>query len=53
MNQSPNDIKLFLKNEKELENNTRSLNIQSGHRNGIWQRKMCHASHEKWQTTFD
>ena len=40
------DIKLFAKNEKELE-----ALIQSGHRNGIWHRKMCNACNEKWQTT--
>ena len=45
------DIKLFSKNKKELETNTHSQNIQSEHRNGIWHRKMCHASNEKWQTT--
>ena len=28
-------------------------NIQSRYRNGIWYRKMWHASHEKWQTTHD
>ena len=26
-------------------------NIQSGHRDGIWHRKMCHASNEKRETT--
>ena len=40
------DIKLLAKNEKELETNTRNTNIQSGHRDGIWQRKMRHASNE-------
>ena len=30
------DIILVAKNEIELETNTRSQNIQSGHRNGIW-----------------
>ena len=43
------DIKRFAKNEKELETNTRSQNIQSEHRDGIWHRKMCYAinSNEK------
>ena len=26
-------------------------NIESSYRNGIWHRKMRHASNEKWQTT--
>ena len=48
------EIKLFAKNEKRTGNShTRSLNIQSGHRNGIWHRKMCHARHEKWQKTYE
>ena len=47
------DIKLLAKNEKELETNTRSENLQSGHRNGIWHRKMYHAGNEKQQTTPD
>ena len=48
------DIKLFSKNEKEMENShTHSWNIQSGHRDGIWHRKMGHAHHGKWQTTYD
>ena len=35
------DIKLFAKNEKELETlNTHMENIQSGHRDGIWHRIM-------------
>ena len=40
--------KIFAKNEKELE-----TLIHAGHRNGIWYRKMCHARHEKWRTTYD
>ena len=43
------DTKLFAKKTS----NTRSENIQSGHRDGIWHRKMCHASYEKRQTTHD
>ena len=42
------DMKLFAKNEKELENL-----IHAGHQDGIQHRKMCHASNEKWQTTPD
>ena len=38
------DIKLFANNVKELETNTRRQNIQLGHKNGIWRRKMRHAS---------
>ena len=41
------DMELFSKNEKELETNKCSENIQSGYRDGIWHRKMCHASNEK------
>ena len=41
------DIKLFSKNEKELETNTCSKNIQSAYWDGIWHRKMCHTSNEK------
>ena len=43
------DIKLKLKRTGNAK--TQSLNIQSGHKNGIWHRKMCHACNEKWQTT--
>ncbi len=42
------DIKLFAKNEKELETNARNKNIQSGHRNGIRHRKMHHANNENY-----
>ena len=42
------DIKLFAKNEKELETLTGSENIQSGRRNGIRHKKMHHANNEKW-----
>ena len=45
------DIKLFARNEKELEINTNNKNIQSGHRNVIWHRKMCHAHNGKWEKT--
>ena len=45
------DIILFAKNGKELE--TPIQNIQSRYRDGIWQRKMRHASKEKRETTHD
>ena len=49
-----NGIKLFAKKENRTGNsNTRRENIKSGHRDGIWHRKMCHASNEKRQTTPD
>ena len=35
-----------MKKKKIGNSNTRSQNIQSGHRNGIWHRKMCNASNE-------
>ena len=48
------DIKLFAKNEKELETLIHAVRIYS---QGIWMefgiKKMCHAHHEKWQTTYD
>ena len=48
------DIKLFVKNEKRTGRFiTRSYNIKSRHRDGVWQRKICHASNEKRQTTPD
>ena len=48
------DIKLFIKNEKRIRNsNTRSEDIQSGAIDGIWHRKIRHASNEKRQTTLD
>ena len=48
------DIKLFVKIEKSTGNsNTRSENIESEDRDGIWHRKMCHVSIEKRQTTPD
>ena len=28
-------------------------NIQSGHRNGIWNRKMCHANNAMREATLD
>ena len=46
-----NDIKLCKKWKRTRNSNTRSENIQSGRWNGIWHRKMCHASNEKRQTT--
>ena len=48
------DIKLFAKNEKELETLIHADRISSqdiGMEFGI--EKMCHARHEKWQTTYD
>ena len=48
------DIKLFAKNEKELESLIHAVRIyiqDIGMEFGI--EKMCHARHEKWQTTFD
>ena len=50
MDDNDND-KQFAKNEKELK--TSSENIQSVNRNGIWHRKMHHASNEKQQKTPD
>ncbi len=47
------DIKLFAKNEKELETLTQTENIQSRYRNGIWHRKIHHASNEKGQITHN
>ena len=43
------DIKIFAKNEKELEILIQTVIIysQSIYRNGIWNRKMRHASNEK------
>ena len=37
--------------KKTGNSDTRSLNMQSGLRNGIWHRKMCNVCNEKWQTT--
>ena len=42
------EIKLFAKNEKESEPpNADSENIQSGHKDGIWHRKMLHTNNNK------
>ena len=42
-----------IKNEKELEAfNTRSQNIKSGHKDGIWHRKMRNACNEKRKTIY-
>ena len=47
-------ISNFCKKRKRTENsNISSENIQSGHWDGIWHRKMYHASNEKRQTTPD
>ena len=49
-----NYLQKVKKTKKQTGNsNTRSQNIQSGHRNGIWHRKMCNACNEKWQMTSD
>ena len=45
------DIKLFAKNEKELESLIHGVIISSQDRDGIWHRKMYHASNEKRKTT--
>ena len=42
------DIKLFAKNGKDPIINY-NKNIQSGHRNGIWHRRMSHTHKEKWK----
>ena len=38
------------KKQKELETNT-NKDIQSGYKNGIQNRQMCHANYEKWEKT--
>ena len=45
------NIKLFAKNQKDLEFNTNNKNIQSGYRNGIWHRKVSHVNNEKRKKT--
>ena len=45
------DIKVFAK--KKMKKNRKLWYTPSGHRDGIWHRKMCYASHEKRQTTPD
>ena len=48
------DIKLFAKSEKRIENPYKNCeNIQSWYKNGIWHRKMRHATIETWQTVQD
>ena len=48
------DIKLLAKNVKEFGNSIkRSRNIQLGHWDGIWHRKMHYANDEKRETTPD
>ena len=48
------NIKLFYQKRKRIGNpNTNCENILLRNRNGIWHRKMCHASNEKWQMTHD
>ena len=48
------DIKLFVKNKKELETLIPSVRKYSqGQKNGIWQRKIGLARNEKWQMTQD
>ena len=41
------DIKLFAKNEKELETYKDSEDIQSRYRDGISKRKLCNTNNEK------
>ena len=41
------------KNERIGNSNRNCENIQPRYKNGIWHRKMHHASHEKRQTTHD
>ena len=54
-----NDNKLFAKKKKKKKwkktgnSNTRRENIQFGHRDGIWHRKMCPTCNEKRPTTPD
>ena len=45
----------YLQNMKKRTGNSKtgSKNIQSGHWNGIWHRKICNARNDKWQTTSD
>ena len=48
------DIKLFAKKKWRFgKSNTDSDNIQSSYSNGIWNRKMHHASNEKREKTHD
>ena len=48
------DIKLFAKNEKELETLIQAVRIYSmDNRDGTWDRKMRHVSDEMWETTHD
>ena len=48
------DIKLFGKNEKELETLVLAVRMYSqGYRDIIWHRKMRHAYNEKRETTND
>ena len=43
------DIKLFTKNEKELETDTNHDYKKPRYRDGIWHGKMCHTYKEKWK----
>ena len=45
------DIKLFAKNEKELETLIQPVRTYS--QDGIWHTKMCHANNEKREMTHD
>ena len=47
------DIKLFAKNEKELETLIHAVRIYSQNIAIEFGIEMCHARHEKWQTTYD
>ena len=41
------DIMLSAKNEKEFETDTKSMNIQTGYRNGLYHKKIGYARNEK------
>ena len=45
------DFKLFANNKKELETLIQAVRIQSGYRDGICNRKMCHANKKKQKMT--
>ena len=47
------DIKLFAKNERELEILIHAVRIYSQNIGMEFGIEKCHASHEKWQTTYD
>ena len=47
------DTKLFTENERIGNSNTRSKDIQSRYKDGIWYRKIRHANNERHETTHD